>query len=96
MEAATGLLPKVHCGYMVDHLVFALDAAVDLLQREQLVQVERGEAGALDAAEVAAGAFDPEDFAVWPSSGSTCSSLELVFPPPKLVMRRSDPSRFDR
>ena len=63
MEAATGLLPKVHSGYMVDHLVFVVDAAVDLFQFEQLVEIEGGEAGALDAAEVAAGAFDPEDAA---------------------------------
>src|ERR1700729_4591211 len=33
---------------------------------------------------------------VLPSSGSTCSSFELVFPPPKFVIRRSDPNRFDR
>src|ERR1700729_1205821 len=33
---------------------------------------------------------------VLPSSGSTCSSFELVFPPPKFVIRRSDPSKFDR
>src|SRR5258708_29505760 len=33
---------------------------------------------------------------VFPSSGSTCSSFELVFPPPKFVIRRSEPSRFDR
>src|SRR5579864_2015186 len=32
---------------------------------------------------------------VAPSSGSIWSSLELVLPPPKLVMRRSDPRRFD-
>src|SRR5258708_23806221 len=33
---------------------------------------------------------------VFPSSGSTCSSFELVFPPPKFVIRKSEPSRFDR
>ncbi len=31
-----------------------------VLQREQLVEIERREAGALDAAEVAAAALDPE------------------------------------
>jgi len=30
-----------------------------------------------------------------PSTGSTCSSFELVFPPPKLVIRRSLPSKFE-
>ena len=44
------------------HVVFGVDAFVAALEREQLVLVERGEAGALDAAEVAAGAFDPEHF----------------------------------
>src|SRR5690348_11003478 len=33
---------------------------------------------------------------VFPSTGSTCSSFELVLPPPKFVIRRSEPSRFDR
>src|SRR5882757_9154368 len=33
---------------------------------------------------------------VVPSSGSTCPSFELVFPPPKFVIRRSEPSKFDR
>jgi hypothetical protein len=31
-----------------------------------------------------------------PSSGSFISSLELVFPPPKFVMQRSEPNRFER
>ena len=60
MEAATGLLRKVHSGYMRHHVVFGVHAFVAVLQGEQLFLVERGEAGALDAAEVAAGAFDPE------------------------------------
>src|SRR5690349_390613 len=33
---------------------------------------------------------------VSPVSGSGMSNFELVLPPPKLVMRRSSPSRFDR
>ncbi len=44
------------------HVVFGLDAFVAALECEELVLVEGGEAGALDAAEVAAGAFDPDDF----------------------------------
>src|SRR5271156_4336290 len=40
--------------------------------------------------------FTHRTFLVSPSSGSTWSSFELVLPPPKLVMRRSEPSRFDR
>src|SRR5213082_1620265 len=35
-------------------------------------------------------------FALLPSSGSFSSILELVFPPPKFVIRRSDPSKFER
>src|SRR2546421_8228102 len=31
-----------------------------------------------------------------PSSGSTSSILELVFPPPKFVIRKSDPNKLDR
>src|SRR3954470_6386467 len=32
----------------------------------------------------------------WPVRGSAASNFELVFPPPKFVMRRSSPSRFER
>ena len=45
-----------------DHVVFGVDAFVAVLEGEQLLLVESGEAGALHAAEIAAGAFDPEDF----------------------------------
>src|SRR2546430_9839083 len=34
--------------------------------------------------------------ALLPSSGSVSSILELVFPPPKFVTRRSDPNKLDR
>src|SRR5213594_2507426 len=34
--------------------------------------------------------------ALLPSSGSVSSILELVLPPPKFVIRKSDPKRFDR
>src|SRR5215469_13799219 len=44
----------------LDHRILFVDSAVLLLQREQLVEVERCEACALDAAEVAARALDPE------------------------------------
>src|SRR5215469_1837273 len=33
---------------------------------------------------------------VFPSTGSTWASFELVFPPPKFVILRSDPNRFER
>ena len=42
------------------HVVFVIDALVAALEGEQLLLVEGGEAGALDAAQVAAGALDPE------------------------------------
>src|SRR4051794_15306952 len=40
--------------------------------------------------------FTHKIFTVWPVRGSTSSILELVLPPAKLVMRRSEPSRFER
>ena len=55
-----GLLPKVHERIELDHGVLFVNAAVLLLEREQLVEIEGREAGALDAAEIAAAAFDPE------------------------------------
>lgn len=48
-------------GQVADHLVFEFDAAIDALQRAELVHVEGGEAIHLDRADVAAGALDPED-----------------------------------
>ena len=45
----------------VDHLVFEVDAAVGGFEGEELVEIEGGEAGALDAAEVAAASLHPED-----------------------------------
>src|SRR5258707_15240087 len=35
-------------------------------------------------------------FRLAPSSGSAPRIFELVFPPPKFVMRKSDPRRLDR
>src|SRR5437660_7127347 len=35
-------------------------------------------------------------FRLAPSSGSAPRIFELVFPPPKFVMRKSDPKRLDR
>ena len=45
-----------------DHAVFGVNAFVEAFEGQQLLLVEGGKAGALDAAQVAAGAFDPEDF----------------------------------
>ena len=42
------------------HLVFMGDAAIELFQAFQLVEIEGGEAVTLHRAEVAAGAFDPQ------------------------------------
>ena len=42
------------------HVIFGFNALVAALEREQLLLVERGKAGPLDAAEVAAGAFHPD------------------------------------
>ena len=60
MEAATGLSPEGAERVHRRPFVFVVDALVAALKREQLLLVESGEAGALDAAQVAAGAFDPE------------------------------------
>ena len=49
-------------GIEIDHGVFFSDAAVARLEGEKLVEIKRGEAAALDAAQVAAAALHPEDF----------------------------------
>ena len=78
------------------HVIFGVDALVAALEGEQFFLIERGEAGALDAAQVAAGAFDPEHFDRLAGERIDFNDLELVLPPAKLVMRRSEPSRLER
>jgi hypothetical protein len=56
-----------------DDVVFAGDAFVAVGECKHLVEIERGKAGALDAAEIAAGAFDPEDL-----FGLTVEGIDLV------------------
>ena len=68
-----GIVAEGALGIQIDKLVLVLDAAIDLFQFEQLVQTERGEAGALDTAQVASAAFDPEDLA-----GYTVERVDLV------------------
>src|SRR6201985_3485330 len=60
MDAAVGLFAKVDERIHLDHGVLFVDAAILLLQRKQLVEIERSEARALDAAEVTPAALDPE------------------------------------
>ncbi len=73
MEGATGLLPEGALRVEIDHLILELDTAIDLFELEQLVEAERGEAGALDAAEIAAAAFYPKDFA-----GNSVERVDLI------------------
>ena len=44
------------------HFIFKIDALVAALKGEELVLIEGGEAGALHAAQIAAGTLDPQDF----------------------------------
>jgi len=62
MEAATGFERKAQRGVHGDHVVFGVDAFVEVFKGQEFLLAEGGEAGALDAAQVAAGALDPEDF----------------------------------
>ena len=64
-----GIVAEGALGVEVDELVLVFDAAIDFFELEELVEAEGGEAGALDAAEVAAGAFDPEDLAGYAVEG---------------------------
>ncbi len=57
------------------HLVFVLQAAVQALERAQLVHVERGEAVELHGAHVAARALDPEHFGVGAAQGVALPDL---------------------
>ena len=79
-----------------DHLVLMGEAAIDRLKAVELVHIERREAVELHRADVAARALDPKNLC-W-SAGQRIGRRHFadVLPPPKLVMRRSLPSRFDR
>jgi len=56
-----GIVAEGGDGVHGDHVVFVIDTFIAALEREELFLIESGEAGALDAAEIAAGALDPED-----------------------------------
>ena len=61
----------------------------------QFVHVEHGETRRADRGEVAAAALDRHDATRLAGQRIGKSNFEL-FPPPKFVMRRSAPSRFER
>ena len=60
---------------VIHHLVFMLQAAITLLQRIQLVHVERGEAIELDGAQIAARTLDPQHLDVF--AGQVVAHLDL-------------------
>ena len=57
------------------HLVFALDAGVDILERLQPVQAQDREPGSSQRAEVAAGALDPQELDVLAGHGVDVGAL---------------------
>ena len=61
-----GIISKAAQGIHVDHLVFVVDAAIEAFQPQQFIEIERGEAAALDAAKIAAAALYPQHGCVGP------------------------------
>ena len=79
------------------HLVLMGEAAIERVSGRELVEIEGREAVALHRAEIAAGALDPQHVDRLRRSADRSSvTLAEVLPPPKLVMRRSAPSRLER
>src|SRR5271155_5477220 len=96
IEAATGLFPNVHSGYIstisssrsTPRYAFSSASSLSIYNVAKPARLMLPRSPPLP--------FTHRICFVFPSSGSTCSSFELVFPPPKFVIRRSEPSRFDR
>src|SRR5580692_1637806 len=96
MEAVTGLFPNVHSGYIstisssssTPRYAFSSVSSLSIYSVANPARLMLPKSPPLP--------FTQRICFVFPSSGSTCSSFELVFPPPKFVIRRSEPSKFDR
>src|SRR5216683_4134261 len=96
IEAATGLFPNVHSGYIstisssrsTPRYAFSSASSFSIYSVANPARLMLPRSPPLP--------FTHRICFVFPSSGSTCSSFELVLPPPKFVIRRSEPSRFDR
>ena len=78
------------------HLVFVRFTVVDAFQLFEPVQIEQSETGLFDRSESPPLPFTASTRTGLPVNGSGKSIFELVLPPPKLVMRRSAPSRLER
>ncbi len=64
-----------------DHLVLAVDAGVHVDERAHAVEAEHGQSRLGERAQVAAGAFDPEQFDGGSGDGSMSVPLADVLPP---------------
>src|SRR5271157_574083 len=60
-RSGRGVQAKSAEGVVAHHLVFMLNAAIELLESEQLFLVESGETCALNTAEIAAAPLDPQN-----------------------------------
>ncbi len=96
IEAATLFLPKAHSGYM--STISSSNSAPRYLCSSPCSFSEYRAASPLSLILPRSPPLPliHKTSSCFPLSGSTCWIFELVFPPPKLVMRRSEPSRFDR
>ena len=78
------------------HIVFGFNALIAALEGEQFFLIERGKSARFILPRSPPEPLTQITSTFSPVSGSVSMILELVLPPAKLVMRRSDPSRFDR
>jgi hypothetical protein len=79
-----------------DDLVFQFDATINLASASTLSRYKVAKPSTLMLPRSPPLPFTQSTVFFCPSSGSVSSSFELVLPPPKLVMRRSDPSKLER
>src|ERR1035438_4368702 len=96
MDGATGLLPKVHCAYRSTISSLCSTPRYTFSSSSSSSKYSVAKPDRLMLPRSPPLPFTHRILRVAPSIGSTWSSFELVFPPPKFVIRRSDPSRFDR
>ena len=88
------ILPEGRKRIVGDHLVFVGFAPVQTLQLLQAVQIKESKTRLRDGSKIAATSLNRQNTDGSPVNGSRNSNFELVFPPPKLVMRRSAPNKI--
>ena len=80
----------------IHHFIFELSAAISMFQPLQLFKYNVANPLSLMLPRSPPLPLIHRTFFLFAAEGSICWIFELVFPPPKFVMRRSEPNKFER